>query len=829
MRPLRSDGRRGLALLTVFWWILGTFAILLLAHVWTLNRSRIERKTFRATDHFHAAEAVLERELARLKAFPWRSRWYADPTASRDVSGIQGEFDYVARLEDVGDHWTDPTLASGRILEDHTDIFLRLTHSRGTTEITTSCHFLRTVFLHPTPTRPTAFVVRRSVRTGIFDPASATDRRAVLERINQEEADREARRPVSEVHEMEFREAHRRDPALSTRDLLAGLDRTHMQAQIGMHRLLVTSLTNGKREMIDPSRNASGPRYLEAVTHFLDAFARAQSECGHLQRYTLARTQYALAAAEWALARTSPMCSPRCSPPSLCPRHTQLAAVSSRLDVLMGESLSYPWIPDPVAADSAPVRFEAPHAFVMAAFLRASLEDPHDPLRYAVAIGEAQILLRTMRDRYPGFHLWGEDAVTGQRRGNDPPLVEDELTWYLERLLTPPIMAVGGTFSAGSPAGPRISRRIFRWSPGAVMTPQPGRWIEEAALDGERTGAMVAPLEACSSGSGRFVGGRLLIAGGRGPDGKRAVPDAEIYDPFTRTLHPVAASLGDARSQAASVPVSGTGAILVIGGHDPEAGPAAPVISTERFDPASETFVTNGAWALQLPHPHPRAVQVAGGRILSVDGRSGQTFECVSGSCGWTSVSNNMATDRNFASLVALDTGNALVAGGGLETVSVTASCDVYVASTSPPRFCPTGSAPPDDPVPVGTLIAPRWHAWAVRLDTFPEAGKVVVGNGVSTPDPAAPGSNGLEIFDPVTGQSMPLNFAGNPVLTGGIGSGRRAIGLGGNAILITGGRQGGGSENVTEVLRYVDDASQVLPQPALPDGLDAVSLVEVR
>ena len=170
--------------------------------------------------------------------------------------------------------------------------------------------------------------------------------------------------------------------------------------------------------------------------------------------------------------------------------------------------------------------------------------------------------------------------------------------------------------------------------------------------------------------------GRLLIAGGDDGSGRlEAITDtAELYDPSTGRWEP-AEVLGRQRTQHAALLLN-DGRVLLVGGAGvlqagiQEQQLERPLIETDLFDPASETWSFSGD--ISTPRDHIAATMLSDGSVLVVGGNDGKgtdTSVLASGevfdpATGQWSAAGSMSQPRQGHSLVALDSGTALVAGG---------------------------------------------------------------------------------------------------------------------------------------------------------------------
>ena len=170
--------------------------------------------------------------------------------------------------------------------------------------------------------------------------------------------------------------------------------------------------------------------------------------------------------------------------------------------------------------------------------------------------------------------------------------------------------------------------------------------------------------------------GRLLIAGGDDGSGRlEAITDtAELYDPSTGRWEP-AEVLGRQRTQHAALPLN-DGRVLLVGGAGvvqakiDEQGIEQPLIETDLFDPASETWSFTGD--ISTPRDYVAAALLSNGSVLIVGGDDGSgtdtsvlaSAEVFDPAAGQWSSAGSMSQPRQGHSLVALDNGSALVAGG---------------------------------------------------------------------------------------------------------------------------------------------------------------------
>ena len=170
--------------------------------------------------------------------------------------------------------------------------------------------------------------------------------------------------------------------------------------------------------------------------------------------------------------------------------------------------------------------------------------------------------------------------------------------------------------------------------------------------------------------------GRMLIAGGDDGGGRLdAITDtAELYDPATGRWEP-AGVMGRQRTQHAAV-VLNDGRALLVGG----AGVAQakideqqldqPLVETDVFDPTTDSWSLVGE--ISTPRDAVAATLLSNGSVLIAGGDDGSgtdesllaSSEVFDPATGQWSSTGDMSQPRQGHSLVLLDNGTALVAGG---------------------------------------------------------------------------------------------------------------------------------------------------------------------
>jgi YVTN family beta-propeller protein len=171
--------------------------------------------------------------------------------------------------------------------------------------------------------------------------------------------------------------------------------------------------------------------------------------------------------------------------------------------------------------------------------------------------------------------------------------------------------------------------------------------------------------------------GRVLVIGGRGPDGNNPINGCEIYDPVFGGW-----------SGAASLPVSliahrafrlPDGRVIVIGGYDGSSARAGVYAYSPSLD----------AWQTLTPLTIPRAdatavllhngkILVAGGTNLSSSLNSTEIYD-PSAPGGHTTLSSPLAQEREAQSSAVLSSGQVLVVGGfSRNTSTCLASAEIF-------------------------------------------------------------------------------------------------------------------------------------------------------
>lgn len=345
------------------------------------------------------------------------------------------------------------------------------------------------------------------------------------------------------------------------------------------------------------------------------------------------------------------------------------------------------------------------------------------------------------------------------------------------------LVGTGATFTATAPDGsPRsVTFRIREGAAGGTLTaggaylapPKAGTYhVVAAAVDdpAQVAEAVVtvrdyanqvqrlpdAP-EAFDLGTATpLPGGQLLLAGGRGLDG-RVRTRGLLLEPATGTFTPTGA-LSRTRFAHTASPLP-DGRVLIAGGDDPTV-PFDPfrsaLSSSELYDPRTETFTPGPA--LTVPRFHHVATALADGRILlsgglQIAGSSGfgaspntEVFDPATGA--FTATGRMTAPGRWLHTATLLEDGRVLLVGG--RDTSCTTNCPAH-SLPSAELFDPaTGTF-----TATGSLSISRYRHTATRLPD----GRVLILGGETTEE-LGTGTDQVrlaELYDPATGTFTPL------------------------------------------------------------------------
>lgn len=242
--------------------------------------------------------------------------------------------------------------------------------------------------------------------------------------------------------------------------------------------------------------------------------------------------------------------------------------------------------------------------------------------------------------------------------------------------------------------------------------------------------------------------GRVLAAGGTGPDQQGAAgggqtlrpqDSAEVYDPGAGTWERVR-SMGAARFEHTAT-LLGDGRILIAGGLGPDGDDLAAQSSTELYDPAAGAFL--GTNAMADGRANHAAVALSDHRVLVVGGGGGErgdaslaTAEVFDAREGSWEQAAALDGARRGATATRLEDGRVLVAGGELVQGGTRRSLDsaeVY---------------DPDDDVwmSAGTMACPRSEHGAVLLE---DGDVLVVAGDAAFPGQAPAAQSCADLYRP--------------------------------------------------------------------------------
>lgn len=212
------------------------------------------------------------------------------------------------------------------------------------------------------------------------------------------------------------------------------------------------------------------------------------------------------------------------------------------------------------------------------------------------------------------------------------------------------VMVVGGQSSDGANKFPLASVEVY--------TPHSNRWVHTAPLNEARVGHSVTEL----------VDGRVLVVGGVGRTG---LARPEIFDPRTGRWTP-AAQLTNPRRGHTAVRMN-DGRVLVAGGL----GDGDVLSDVEIYDPRVNRWIA--APPMRDPRGQHAAALLPDGKVMVTGGYQMVGYaEAELDTCEvydpvrneWKPV-DDLTTARRGHSLTVLDSGQAVVIGGALQTLTV--------------------------------------------------------------------------------------------------------------------------------------------------------------
>jgi len=299
-----------------------------------------------------------------------------------------------------------------------------------------------------------------------------------------------------------------------------------------------------------------------------------------------------------------------------------------------------------------------------------------------------------------------------------------------------------------APASQTASMNTARWGPTAtVLTigPNAGKVLIAGGVDEDAlastelydpiTNSFASASQTVSMNVARFAStatvltvgpnaGKILIAGGNGTGISGSLTSTELYDPVTNSFAPPnpTASMNTHRYSATATVIEigpNAGKILIAGGHgnlnsDPPLGPLA---STEIYDPVTNTFA-----------PPEQTASMNNARYLAT--------------------ASTIITGPNAGKILIVggNDASALSSGGHL------ASTELYDPILN-------SFAPPNQTASMNTA---REQADALTLMTGPNAGRILIGGGISDQpnsiDFRQTTLDSTELYDPVTNSFAPAS-----------------------------------------------------------------------
>ena len=348
------------------------------------------------TEHLYVADAVLAREVSRLKAAPWTARWYL--TRGDPVGGVidRGNYHGAETWEAVQDVLDQKKQVRPGLV----DAFVRVTHA-GTAASYAARFEVRAASL----LRPTAVRTRQWVRAA--DDVSTLDgRQRVLERLDGDEAARAKgrARATALVREAQARlAAYGANAQAVTRDL-AQL----APGAAALEQPYLDELAQG-----DALLTAAPPQAQKASDHFAAALAAARSLPGPHAAADVPHALLRLASARMLLAQTGFLDTPD--------RKSRIGDVQQLLDEVLAQHRDAP---------------EAPLALIQRAW-SALRTAPRARLgAWNAARQDATARLSDLTASYGGQYLWDEDRPASDVATLLTGRLGDALAWCESGRLT---------------------------------------------------------------------------------------------------------------------------------------------------------------------------------------------------------------------------------------------------------------------------------------------------------------------------------------------------------------------------------------------------------
>lgn len=277
-----------------------------------------------------------------------------------------------------------------------------------------------------------------------------------------------------------------------------------------------------------------------------------------------------------------------------------------------------------------------------------------------------------------------------------------------------------------------------------IYDPSTGRWEPAEPLGRQRTQHTALLLH---DGRVLLVGGAgVLQAGIQEQQLERPLIETDLFDPASESWS-YAGEISTPRDYVAAALLS-DGSVLIAGGDDGSGTETSILASAEVFDPATGQWSSAGS--MSQPRQGHSLVPLENGMALVAGGDAGddpfQSVEIYDPSSGAWSAAADMAEARERFAAVALQEGKVLVIGGGGESGQL-ASAELYdpgagawssAAEMSTPRLKPAAVVLQDGKVLViGGLGAGQFLATAEvydpAIDSWSDAGSMETGRGFHT------------------------------------------------------------------------------------------------
>ena len=360
----------------------------------------------------------------------------------------------------------------------------------------------------------------------------------------------------------------------------------------------------------------------------------------------------------------------------------------------------------------------------------------------------------------------------------------------------------GGFVATGSLVIPRAAHTATLLPDGTVLVVGGGQLDIDDLLVSIASAEVFDPTQGKFAATGRpcvarelhtatlLANGKVLIVGGNEfsgyPTWLTSIPNAELYDPATRTFTTTGSmSIGRTLHTATLLR---DGRVLIVGGNTDFSGPTTTLPSnTEIYDPSRGTFST--AANLITPRAAHTATMLQNGKVLITGGENAQgalsSAELYDPAANSFSATGTMTAPRTGHTATLLVDGRVLITGGASSSAfprgaisngNIQSTAELYdpatgqfspVSNMHAPRIAHSSTLLPDGRV----LITGGFEVWS--SDLVPSAGLEYVGY-VSL--------NSAELYDPKSETFTSIGAMGTPRLW------HTATSLSDGSVLIVGG-----------------------------------------